>query len=130
MIALFSRFDMSRNASESVSRSIRTFTVDSKESRGGIIHTIHQILQEIDALPENEGASIARIALPSFGSSSWIGMQGIDEETSDLNFLEMIHTIKGLVRGHRASVLLTIPGWFLDSGNTPSIANSCARPDQ
>jgi hypothetical protein len=108
---------MSRNAGESVSKSIRTFPIRGESSRSDIIQEISQILRDIDSVPEKEAASVARVALPSFGSSSWVGLRGINEESPDLNFLEIIHTIKGLVRGRRACVLFTIPAWFLDSGN-------------
>ena len=110
------RFDMSRHASDEVSGAIRTIHVDCDQSKSSILHEIETILQEVEAVSEKEAGSVARIALQSFGSSSWLCMRGIDDGASDLHFLEMLHTIKGLVRGRRASVLLTVPGWFLDCG--------------
>jgi hypothetical protein len=111
-------FDMSRNAGEDVSRAIETILVDCDQSRVSIIQHVTRVLREIEGNPEKEGSSVARIAFQSFGSFGWMGLQGVsDGAKSGLEFLEMLHTIKGLVRGRRASVVFTIPGSFLDTGD-------------
>ncbi len=113
---------MSRNANEDVSRAIETIFVDCDQSRVSIIEHLTRVLREIEGRPEKEGSSVARIAFQSFGSFGWMGLQGVsDGASSGLEFLEMLHTIKGLVRGRRASVVFTIPGLFLDSGDLRTV---------
>jgi hypothetical protein len=109
---------MSRNAGDEASRAIETIFVDCNQSRISLIQHVTRVLREIEGQPERDGSSVARIAFQSFGSFGWMGLQGVSEgANSGLEFLEMLHTIKGLVRGRRASVVFTIPGLFLDSGD-------------